>query len=92
MSSVSSRPVDGAACIAAGLALVALFVAIVLPLGGGVVACAAIVVALVSRSNLRAHPELRGSRLGLAAFILGILVFVPTVLPPLLSLVLLSLG
>jgi len=82
---VRSRPVDGKAIASFSLAIVSVLVS-QLWIFATLVAVAAVSLALASRRSIRADPDLRGTALSLAGFLIavGVLLFA-TVGPALLS-------
>ena len=88
-SRVTARPFSGRAIAA----LVIAVIAVVLPSSlAFLIAAAAIVTALASRSQLRAHPQMRGTWVSLSAFVIGVIVFVAGVYPWVLFAVLSQVG
>jgi len=89
---VRSRPVDGKAIASVSLAVVAVLTTQFWIIAT-VVAIASICLAFASRRSVRADPNLRGTTLSLAGFLIaaGVLVFA-TVGPPLLTLFLLTIA
>ncbi|WP_348789937.1 hypothetical protein [Leifsonia sp. NPDC080035] len=91
ITSHESARVDPAGILSA-LAAAGAVIAFGLPAAAVLLAVAAMLFAVVSRRRLRRDPHLRGSRLALAGFLVGIGVALVEVTPALIGLVLVLVG
>ncbi|WP_156027492.1 hypothetical protein [Mycetocola saprophilus] len=80
-SSLGQRPVSGMAMASCTLALASVPAILVFAPLGWVLALVAVIGSLSSRAALRDNPALRGSRLGLAAFLIGAAVLALQLIP-----------
>jgi hypothetical protein len=83
---------DGSSIVAFALGLASLGSFALSPMVAGLVGALAVVAATVSRRRLRRDGSLRGSRLSLGGFVLGVIALAIAVGPPLISLAITSIG